>query len=69
MIMRTELPRNTGTDAYGVAQSEADHFEKCPVCSQWFDMRDLAQVAEHIRDGSKIEVLEGPAPPRDPSVH
>ena len=41
----------------------------CPVCSQWFDMRDLAQVAEHIRDGSKIEVLEGPAPPRDPPVH
>ena len=41
----------------------------CPVCSQWFDMRDLAQVAEHIHDASKIEVLEGPAPPRDPPVH
>jgi hypothetical protein len=52
----------------GVAQSEADHFDKCPVCSQWFDMRDLAQVAEHIHDGSKIEVLEGPAPPCDPPV-
>jgi hypothetical protein len=69
MIMRSVLPRNTGTDGDGVAQSEADHFEKCPVCSQWFDMRDLAQVAEHIHDGSKIEVLEGPAPPRDPPVH
>jgi hypothetical protein len=68
MIMRSELPRNTGTDAVGVAQSEADHFEKCPVCSQWFDMRDLVQVAEHIHDGSKIEVLEGSAPPRDPPV-
>ena len=67
--MRSKLPRNTGTDADGVAQSEADQFEKCPVCSQWFDMRDLAQVAEHIHDGSKIEVLEGPAPPRDPPVN
>jgi hypothetical protein len=47
-MMRTEPPRNTGTDGDGVAQSEADHFQKCPVCSQWFDMRDLAQVAEHI---------------------
>jgi hypothetical protein len=62
MIMRSELPRNTGTDAVGVAQSEADHFEKCPVCSQWFDMRDLAQVAEHIHDASEIEVLERPSP-------
>jgi hypothetical protein len=68
MIMRGELPRNTGTDGDGVAQSEADHFEKCPVCSQWFDKRDLAQVVQHIHD-SEIEVLEGPAPPRDPPVH
>jgi hypothetical protein len=62
MIMRTELPRNTGSDGDGVAQSEAGHFEKCPVCSQWFDMRDLAQVAEHIHDDSEIDVLEGPSP-------
>jgi hypothetical protein len=46
------------------------HFEKCPVCSQWFDMRDLAQVAEHIHDGPEIEVLEGPGPPpREVPVH
>ena len=32
-------------DGDGVAQNEADHFEKCPVCSQRFDMRDLAQLA------------------------
>jgi hypothetical protein len=51
MIMRSELPRNTGTDGDGVAQIE-DHFEKCPVCSQWFDVRDLAQVAEHVHDGA-----------------
>jgi hypothetical protein len=38
---------------------------KCPACSQWFDMRDLAQVVEHIHD-SQIEVREGPVrPPRE----
>jgi hypothetical protein len=42
---------------------------KCPACGQWFDMRDLGQVAEHIHDDSEIEVSEalGP-PPRDGSV-
>jgi hypothetical protein len=62
MIMRTELPRNTGSDGDGVAQSDVDHFEKCSVCSQWFDMRDLAQVAEHIHDASEVEVAEWPSP-------
>jgi hypothetical protein len=63
MIMRGQFPRNTGTDGDGIAQVETDHFEKCLVCSQWFDMRDLTQVAEHIHDVSEIEVLEGPGPP------
>jgi hypothetical protein len=63
MIVRAELAGNTGTDGDGVAQSEGDHFDKCPVCSQWFDMRDLAQIAEHVHDGSEIEVLEGPRLP------
>jgi hypothetical protein len=31
-----------GIDADGVAEKEADHFMKCPACSQWFDMGDLA---------------------------
>jgi hypothetical protein len=52
-----------GTDADGIAQTEADHHMKCPDCGQWFDMRDLAQVADHIHDGSEIEILEGPGPP------
>jgi hypothetical protein len=43
-----------GIDADGVAEKEADNFMKCPACSQWFDMRDLAQVVEHIHD-SEIE--------------
>ena len=51
-----------GIDADGVAETEADHFMKCPACSQWFDMLDLAQVIEHIHD-SEIEVLQGPVPP------
>lgn len=28
--------------------SEADHFEKCRVCGEVFDMRDLGQAAEHF---------------------
>jgi hypothetical protein len=58
-----------GIDADGVAENEADHFMQCPVCSQWFDMPDLAEVVEHIHD-SEIEVLEGPVPPpREGPVH
>ena len=36
-----------GTDADGIATSEADHHMKCPGCGQWFDMRDLGQVLSH----------------------
>jgi hypothetical protein len=49
---------NAGVDADGVAQKESDHFMKCPGCGQFFDMRDLSQVAEHVHDGSEIEVSE-----------
>jgi hypothetical protein len=52
-----------GIDADGIAENEADHFMMCPVCSQWFDMCDLAQVVEHIHD-SEIEVQVGPVPLR-----
>ena len=33
-----------GHDADGIAQTEADHFMRCPGCDKWFDMRDLGQV-------------------------
>jgi len=56
-----------GIDADGVAENAADHFMQCPACSKWLDMRDLAQVVEHIHD-SEIEVLEGPAPRREGSL-
>jgi hypothetical protein len=39
-----------GRDVDGVAQIEADHFEKCPGCGQWIDRRDLGQVFEHVHD-------------------
>jgi hypothetical protein len=48
-------------DADGVAETLSGHFMKCPVCSQRFDMRDLAEVVEHVHD-NEIEVLEGPMP-------
>jgi uncharacterized C2H2 Zn-finger protein len=38
-----------GIDADGIAQTEADHFMKCPGCGQWFDMRDLGQVLARAR--------------------
>jgi uncharacterized C2H2 Zn-finger protein len=50
-----------GRDADGIAQTEADHFMKCPGCGQWFDMRDLSQVCEHIHD-AEIEIESPPKP-------
>jgi hypothetical protein len=52
----------SGIDADGVARSEADHFMQCPGCGQWFDMRDLGQVLEHVHD-AEIEVGVGEGPP------
>jgi hypothetical protein len=52
-----------GRNVNGIARTEADHHMKCPACGQWFDMRDLSQVAEHIHDDSDIEVSEAPGPP------
>jgi CRISPR/Cas system type I-B associated protein Csh2 (Cas7 group RAMP superfamily) len=52
------IPRNTGFDADGVAQSEADHHLKCPGCGRWFDIRYLGQVFEHIRDGEEPSIFK-----------
>jgi len=35
-------------------QSEAEHFIRCTICGETFDMRDLGQVIEHLH-GLKIE--------------
>jgi CRISPR/Cas system type I-B associated protein Csh2 (Cas7 group RAMP superfamily) len=51
-----------GQDVNGIARTEADHHMKCPACGQWFDMRDLGQVAGHIHDASEVEVAERPSP-------
>jgi hypothetical protein len=48
------MPRYTGVDADGVVRTEADHFSNCPVCGAFVDMRDLAQVLDHVH-GVKIE--------------
>ena len=48
-----------GIDADGVARTESDHFLKCPGCGEWFDMRDLGEVIEHVHD-AEIEIIEGP---------
>jgi hypothetical protein len=44
------------------AQTEADHFMKCPGCGEWFDMRDLARMLAHVHD-AEIEIGEGTEPP------
>jgi hypothetical protein len=61
-VVRAKLPRNTGTDGDGVAQTEADHFGNCPVCGAFIDMRDLGQVLAHVHD-QEIELGEGDNPP------
>jgi hypothetical protein len=45
------IPRYTGVDADGVAETEADHFGDCPTCGALVDMRDLGQVLAHVHDG------------------
>ena len=42
------IPRNPGVDADGIAETEADHFGRCPICGAVVDMRDLRmQVQRH----------------------
>jgi hypothetical protein len=51
---------NPGTDAADKAKTEADHFMKCPGCGEWFDMRDLGEVAKHVHDGDfEISEIKG----------
>jgi hypothetical protein len=56
------IPRYPGIDADGVAETEADHFMKCPGCGKWFGMRDLNQLLAHVHD-AEIEICEGPTLP------
>jgi hypothetical protein len=43
-------------------KTELEHFMECPVCHQWFDMRDPDNIAKHIH-GGKIEMVETFGPP------
>jgi len=56
------IARNTGIDADGIAEAEADHFGNRPVCGAYLDMRDLGQLLAHIHD-QEIEIGEGSEPP------
>ena len=69
MILCSEPPRNTGTDADGVAQTELDHFGNCPVCGALIDMRDLSQMLAHV-DDAEIKISKGVGPPpREGPLH
>ena len=41
-------PKKPGRPDGWTPTSEADHFEKCPMCGHMIDYRDLAEVMEHI---------------------
>lgn len=43
--------RHLGTRDGPEPVDEREHFMRCPECGGWFDMRDLGQVAEHMREG------------------
>jgi hypothetical protein len=53
------MPRCTGIDADGIAETEADHFTKCPVAANSFDMCDLgADDPARPRRGTPIIASE-----------
>ena len=58
------MPRYTGVDADGVAETELDHLGNCPFCGALVDMRDLAQVLAHVHDQAlECEEMERSSPP------
>jgi hypothetical protein len=46
----TGIARGTviGKQVSGPPLSEADHFFKFEMCGDWFDMRDLGAVLDHV---------------------
>jgi hypothetical protein len=36
-------------------------FHEIPGCGEWFDMRDLGEVLEHVHD-AEVEIGEDPPP-------
>jgi hypothetical protein len=63
----TRIRSAAGIDTDGVAETEAGHFALCLGCNEWFDMRDLAKVFNHLH-GAKIEIKQGAGPPLRPST-
>src|SRR6202011_2556176 len=56
-----------GSNPDGIGSTEVDHFDNCPVCRAYIDMRDLDQVFAHVHD-AEIEIGEGPEPARQGRV-
>jgi hypothetical protein len=63
--MDNRMKAKMGRDADGVAHKELDHLGNCPVCVALVDMRDLAQVLEHVH-GQRIDISVGDEPPEIP---
>jgi hypothetical protein len=61
--MKNDFPLYLGRDLDGIAETELDHFDNCPVCGALFDMRDLSQVLAHVHDAD-FGIFEGPLPLR-----
>jgi hypothetical protein len=47
----------TGRDADGTAETEADHFMKCPGCGQWPRESAGQQLRASLQDGSQLDPL------------
>jgi hypothetical protein len=63
------IPRCRGIDLNRIAETEADHFGNCPMCSAFLDMRDLGQMLAHVHD-LEIEICMGEdSPPREGPLH
>jgi hypothetical protein len=51
---------NLGVDADGIAQTEADHFMKCPGCPKGSTCATSTKVLAHVHE-AEIQIVE-----RDP---
>jgi hypothetical protein len=53
-----KVPRYTGTDSESPERPEIEHFGNCDVCGALVDMRDLAQVMEHMHGRQPIDLTQ-----------
>jgi hypothetical protein len=48
-----------GTDADGIAQTEADHRMKCPGCGQWFDKCAISPRSSRTSTIARLKFWRG----------